>query len=202
MNIKEYIDSGILEMHVMGNTNDVEAAEVERMASMYPEIQSEIDEISAVLVQYAEKNTDAPHPAVKPLLMAVIDYSERLKNGEAITHPPVLNADSKIEDFKSWIERPDMSAPADFDELYAKIIGFTPEVTSAIVWLKNMAPHEVHDNEYEKFLILEGTCDITIGEQVHQLTAGDYLSIPLHIGHNVRVTSAYPCKVILQRIAA
>jgi mannose-6-phosphate isomerase-like protein (cupin superfamily) len=186
----------------MGNTNEIEAAEVERMASIYPEIQKEINEISAALAQYAEAGTAAPHPAVKPFLMAVIDYTERLMNGEAVAQPPVLHTDSKIEDFKSWLERPDMSAPADFDELYAKIIGFTPQVTSAIVWIKNMAPHEVHDDEYEKFLVLEGTCDITIGEQVHQLTAGDYLSIPLHIGHTVRVTSACPCKVILQRIAA
>jgi mannose-6-phosphate isomerase-like protein (cupin superfamily) len=54
----------------------------------------------------------------------------------------------------------------------------------------------------EHFLIVEGTCDITIGDKVHHLVPGDYLSIPLYIDHDVKVTSITPCKVILQRVAA
>ena len=65
-----------------------------------------------------------------------------------------------------------------------------------------MAPQEVHDNEYKKFLIVEGTCDIVIGENAHSLVPGDVLEIPLHTTHFGRVTSSMPCKVILQRIAA
>ena len=65
-----------------------------------------------------------------------------------------------------------------------------------------MSPIEVHTNELESFLILEGTCDITIGEEVHHLVTGDFISIPLHIGHSLIVTSNIPCKVILQRVAA
>jgi mannose-6-phosphate isomerase-like protein (cupin superfamily) len=65
-----------------------------------------------------------------------------------------------------------------------------------------MAPDEIHDNEYEKFLIVEGECDITVGTNVHHLTPGNYFSIPLHATHSVKVTSKTPCKVILQRVAA
>ncbi len=60
----------------------------------------------------------------------------------------------------------------------------------------------MHTHELEKFLILEGTCDITIEDEVYSLKAGDFLSIPLYNKHDVKVTSLNPCKAILQRIAA
>jgi mannose-6-phosphate isomerase-like protein (cupin superfamily) len=60
----------------------------------------------------------------------------------------------------------------------------------------------VHDNEFEKFLILEGSCTITIEEEAHHLVPGDYLAIPLHKSHQVTITSEIPCKIILQRVAA
>ena len=200
--IKEYIESGILEMYVMGVLSPQECMRVHHMSQEHPEVQSEIKQIEFALQSYSENNTSAPHPAIKPLLLATIDYSERLQNGEVQTFPPELNEHSRIEDYNEWLSRKDMLLPDDFDQMYAKIIGFTPEITSAIVWISSMAPHEVHENEFEKSLIIEGTCDITIGEKVHSLVPGDYLAIPLFEGHSVKVTSAFPCKVILQRVAA
>ena len=202
MNVKEYIETGILEVYVLGLASKEEAEEVERMSIMHAEIKQELAEITIALEQYAQQNNIAPHPSLKPLLMATIDYTERLKGGEPQSFPPILNENSKIEDYGEWLNRKDMIAPVDFDEIFAKIIGYTPQVTSAIVWIKDMAPEEVHTNEYEKFLIVEGTCDITIGEKIYKLVPGDYLAIPLHLDHKVKVTSQTPCKVILQRIAA
>ncbi|RZK81830.1 MAG: cupin domain-containing protein [Pedobacter sp.] len=95
-----------------------------------------------------------------------------------------------------------MILPNEFDEVFAKILHHSQEAITAIAWIKHMAPQEVHDHEYEKFLILEGTCTIHIEDESHHLKPGDYLTIPLHKNHFVEVTSAVPCKVILQRIAA
>lgn len=202
MNIIEYISSGILETYVLSMSSEEETLEVERMRDAYPEIEKEIDEISIALENYASENKVEARETVKPFLMATIDYSERLRRGEAMTFPPILNKNSKIEYYHEWLNRQDMIQRGDSEELYAKIIGHTPEMTTAIVWVKSMAPHEVHDDEFEKFLIIEGTCDIIIGENVHQLIPGDYLEIPLHLGHHVKITSSIPCKVILQRIAS
>jgi mannose-6-phosphate isomerase-like protein (cupin superfamily) len=202
MNIKDYIATGILDVYVLGIATKEESDEVKQLASAYPEIKKEIEKISSALEMHAQQSKITPHPAIKPLLIATIDYMERLEKGEEPVFPPTLNENSKLEDYREWVNRKDMFAPLDFEEIHVKIIGFSPEVTSAIVWIKNMAPEEVHDTEYEKFLIIEGTCDITIGEKVHQLIAGDYLSIPLHVDHHIKVTSSVPCKVILQRIAA
>ncbi len=199
---KEFITSGILELYVMGDTTAEEDAEVREMAELYPEIEREIMEIELALEKLALENSVEPDPVMRPFLLATIDYMTRMQNGEPFTIAPPLSESAKIADYEAWILREDMIAPEDFDGVYAKIISYTPELTSAIVWLRELAPQEVHDHEYEKFLILEGTCEITIEEQVHSLKRGDFLQIPLHKNHYVTVTSAIPCKILLQRAAA
>jgi mannose-6-phosphate isomerase-like protein (cupin superfamily) len=200
--IKEYIESGILELYVSGNASAAEVKEIEQMAIIHTEIADEIESIEQSLKKYALHNAVSPDQTIKPFLLATIDYSERMKNGEAMSFPPVINENATIAQFSQWLGRDDMQAPEVLPDLYARIIGYTPTMTTAIVWIKQMAPQEVHHNEFEKFLVVEGTCDIVIEGEVHQLTAGDTLSIPLYKSHVVKVTSAIPCKVILQRIAA
>ena len=198
---KPYIDSGILEQYVLGYADAEECKEVEIMAAADPAIQAEIEVIARSLEIFAKANAVEPNPVIKPFLLATIDYTERLKNGEPVSNPPILNENSQVADYTTWLNRSDMISPGTAD-VFAKIIGYTPEAITAIVWLKDYAPQEVHDHEYERFLIDEGTCNIIVGEEVNQLVRGDYFAIPLYKNHLVEVTSAIPCKVILQRVAA
>lgn len=201
-NLRTFIDSGILESYVFGNATLQETGQVEEMAASYNEVRVEIDSISEAFQLYAFANAVHPSSMVKHYLLATIDYSERLKNGEQPSFPPALNQGSKIGDYSEWLNRPDMAFPLVFDNLHIKVIGYTPAAVTAIVWINDRSPEEVHHDEYEKFLIVEGTCDITIGEDVYSLSVGDYFSIPLHKTHQVIVTSSSPCKVIFQRLAA
>jgi mannose-6-phosphate isomerase-like protein (cupin superfamily) len=200
--VQQFMDSGILEQYVAGIATAQEKKEVEEMAASFPEIRKEITELEIALEAYIQFSAIIPDPTIKPFLMATIDYTERVKKGEIPSFPPIINADSKIEDYSEWIKRSDMNLPADFKDFYAKIIGRAPNTLTAIVWIKEMAPIEVHDKELEKFLILEGACDITIENEVNHLAPGDVLSIPLYKKHFVKITSKEPCKIILQRIAA
>ncbi|MEP6616401.1 MAG: cupin domain-containing protein [Ginsengibacter sp.] len=200
--IKEYIESGVLEMYVIGSTNKEESAEVERMMNEYYAVRDEVHAISESVENYAMMHAKRPDPTVRAFLMATIDYTERLKKGEKPSSPPLLHEGSKAEDYSEWLGRSDMILPENFTDLHAKIIGYSREVTTAIVWINKMAPQEVHDRELEKFMILEGTCNITIDQDVYQLEPGDFLTIPLYKNHFVTVTSQIPCKIILQRIAA
>ncbi|MBS1638065.1 MAG: cupin domain-containing protein [Bacteroidetes bacterium] len=202
IDVFKFIESGILEMYVLDLASDAERRRVEQMADQYPVVRQEIKAIELSLEQLASQNARTPSPTIKPFLMATIDYTERLKNGETPSFPPELTEQAHISDYKDWLERADMTLPADFEEFHARIIGYTPEMITAIAWIKTMAPDETHDDEFEKFLILEGSCDIIIGDKTHSLVAGDYLSIPLHTEHRVVITSSIPCKVILQRVAA
>lgn len=195
----EYIASGILEMYVLGGTDEYQTREVELMSSLHEEVRLEIQEIRHALSAYVQSNAIDPCPTIKPFLLATIDYLERRGNGEPETFPPLLTSTSKKEDFDSWLSKPEMILPSDFKDYYAKIIGYTPEVTTAIVWIKDSAPFEIHDDQLESFLVLDGACTIKVGEEHHTLVPGNNLTIPLHVGHSVKVTSSEPCKVILQR---
>ena len=201
MTPQEYINTGLLEQYVLGCANAAESEEVEKMAAAYEAVRRELDAIADALGAYAMTHAIVPDPIIKPFLLATIDYAERLKNGEPVSGPPILNKNSVIADYAEWLNRTDM-IPWNDQDIYAKIIGYTPQALTAIVWLKDYAPKEVHDNEYEKFLIVEGTCNIIVDDEINALGPGDYFAIPLHKNHLVQVTSAVPCKVILQRVAA
>jgi len=200
---EEFIASGILELYVLELTTEEENTEVGRMLALYPEqINREIHEICNVHEGIANAGYMEPDPIIKPFLLAKIDYMDRMMAGEVSSEPLELTPDSKISDYNEWLNRPDMVLPADAGEVFAKIIGYTAAITTAIVWINIIAPQEVHDDEYERFLILEGTCDIGLSDKMYSLKAGDYFQIPLHENHTVTVTSIEPCKVILQRVAA
>jgi mannose-6-phosphate isomerase-like protein (cupin superfamily) len=201
-NLEAFIESGILELYVLGIASAEEKREAEEMLAAYEEVREEIERISEALQSYSERHAAIPNATIKPMILASIDYEERLRKGEQPSNPPILNNNSTFKDYSQWLDREDMVIPTDFNGIHAKLIGHTPQATSAIVWIQSETPYEKHHQEHEKFLILEGTCDIIIDEKVHHLVPGDYMSIPLHAGHYVKVTSTIPCKVILQRVAA
>ena len=187
----------------MGLASPVEEEEVQIWAAAHPEIRQEIASISETLESYARARAIEPRPVVKPYLMATIDYTERLKSGEPMSFPPVLHDNSKVEEYAPWLNRPDLAAPDSAQEnIFAKIIGYTPEMTTAIVWIKQDTPREIHHKELERFLIIEGSCDIFVGDTCTHLGPGDNFAIPLHEYHSVKVTSSFACKAILQRVAA
>lgn len=200
--ISTFIDSGILEAYVLGLTSNDENTEVETMAATHQEVRFSINAFEEKLEKQSFANAIAPPALVKTMVMASIDYMGRLGNGEIETYPPILEKGAKIIDYANWLNRPDMLAPIGFEGTYVKIISHTPQMTTAIAWITDMAPSEVHEDEFENFLVVEGTCDFTIGTVLHQLVAGDFLSIPLFQPHHFKVTSKCACKVVLQRIAA
>ncbi len=187
-NWQELMDSGLLELYVLGQVDTEEALFIEKMAVAHTQVKREIEEISLALERYAQAHAIEPDPIVKPFLMATIDFSDRMKSGEKPELAPILDSNATAGDYIRWLERPDMNLPIDFEDVFAKILSYTPEAITAIVWIKHMAPQEVHDHESERFLILEGTCDIYVEDQINHLKPGDYFQIP--------------CKVILQRVAA
>jgi mannose-6-phosphate isomerase-like protein (cupin superfamily) len=202
MDIEKYINSGTIEMYVMGALPADEAAELKFLAAKHPEIDAEIQRTTLTLESYAFANAKKPNPQVKMMLMATLDYMQRIENGETPVAVPALSKETKKEDFSGFIDHPHMQAPAEYKHAFIKVISYTSQHSTAIVWLKEGFPQETHHNAYESFFILEGTCNIYINDEIHQLYPGDQLTIPLHSTHSVQVTSDIPCKLILERKAA
>lgn len=200
--IRKFVESGILEMYVMGDASPEENILVELMVNKHPEVREELLSIETSLENYALSQATAVDPVIKPFLMATVEYMERMMKGEQPSFPPKLHANSLISDFSEWLNRPDFALTEPLDEIDARIIAATPQMTTAIVWIKNGSPPEIHKKEYETFLIIEGTCNIIVDGKNNHLKSGDVFTIPLYLSHTVVVTSEIPCKLILERLAA
>ncbi len=88
MNVTEYIASGILESYVMGAVSDQERREVECLSSVYPEVRSELDELSVALENYAMLQSVEPPAALKTRLMEQLDFNE--SNQTVVRPMPVV----------------------------------------------------------------------------------------------------------------
>lgn len=199
---RQYIDlmeSGILELYVMGVASEEQTRKVEVARAKHPQVEDELYAIHERIENYGKAHAVKPPALVKTVVMAAVDYMERLKNGEEFMEVPLLTAESTIEDFEPWLKREDMVLPYDAENIYAKIISGTPERTTSIVWAKELLEPEIHKTEHESFLIIEGSCELDIEEKSYELNPGDFLSIPLDAQHSARVTSNEPCKFIMQR---
>jgi mannose-6-phosphate isomerase-like protein (cupin superfamily) len=201
--IRHWIESGKLELYVMGSLSPEEMAEVDAAAAEHPELRAEIGALEESLEAMAMAGAVAPNITLKPYLMAFIDYLVRLQGGKVSGHPvPFLDASSKSSDFDHWLQDAAFGKPADFDQYFAHIIGHDDQKTTAIAWIQTGAPLETHSHTIEKFLILEGSCSLVIEGEVFPLLPGDYLAVPIGKAHYLQVTSTVTCKIILQRQAA
>ncbi len=202
MKIEDIRNSGLLELYVVGALPPEEIAQVEKTIDNHPSLKEDLFLIEQSFEAYAQLNSIEVDPTQKPMLTASVNYADRIANGETPTFPPAITKDSKIEDYNHWLQQPHLQEPTEYEGMAGHIIGATEERKTLIVWLTEGAPPETHTTEIEKFLIVEGTCDITIGKNVHALKPGDVLEIPLFISHHVVVTSSKRCKIILERSAA
>ncbi len=69
MDIKKYIESGILESYVIGSISEQDRQAVECLSHIYPEIKSEILSLQSTLEQVALKDALNPPAHIKPTLV-------------------------------------------------------------------------------------------------------------------------------------
>lgn len=96
MDIKAYIESGVIESYVLGMADAQEAAELEQLSRQYPEIRKAIDEFEAALEQQALATAVVPAPRVKEQLLAELDFEKKSKKGVVIGWSRYLAAASVI----------------------------------------------------------------------------------------------------------
>lgn len=75
MNIKEYIESGILEAYVLGALTEQERASVEADMVMYPELANEVAAIEAAMQSFAEANAEEPPAHMQQQIWNAIQQS-------------------------------------------------------------------------------------------------------------------------------
>lgn len=75
MDLQSFLESGLMEAYVLGQCTAGERAEVERMASLHPEVKAELEAIERTLEKVARANAVPPPPGLKDQIMLKIDPS-------------------------------------------------------------------------------------------------------------------------------
>lgn len=87
MNIQEYIESGKLELFLLGELTEREREEVIAMAKAYPEIQQELDALEQSMFAFDELTGKAPSAQVKEKIFASLE--EEFKKEETPKTSPL-----------------------------------------------------------------------------------------------------------------
>jgi anti-sigma-K factor RskA len=95
VNIKEYIESGILEAYVLGALDAAERAEVERYIALYPEVAEEVAAIERAMQSYAEANAEEVPAHMQQQIWGAIQTSQTKKeNGLSPKTIPLVVAEN------------------------------------------------------------------------------------------------------------
>lgn len=100
MNIKDYIESGIIESYVMGLASESERAEFERYCTQYPELVAARRKFEEKLEAYASENAVAPPPEVKVKVLEAVGKESR--TAAPSTQPPkIINMEKQTQSSSS-----------------------------------------------------------------------------------------------------
>jgi anti-sigma-K factor RskA len=95
-NLKAYIESGVLELYVLGDLSPEEALLVEEMASQHAEVRDEIAAIEATMEEYAIQNAISPSEDVETRLFEKLGLTDstleddRFQTNTAYTEEPKI----------------------------------------------------------------------------------------------------------------
>lgn len=109
INIKEYIESGVLEDYLSGNVSEQERREVECLSKIYPEIKAELDLLGEAIERHAFAHRVAPPTALKDKIMAQLEFADELpesaQTDESETEDtPVIALNSRQSSFQfGWL---------------------------------------------------------------------------------------------------
>lgn len=110
---------------------------------------------------------------------------------------------SKYANRLSWMEVLNPLLPAEpVETIFMRELRRDETVVQTLVVTKVDVPEEVHEAYAESFFILKGRCACTIGSQVFEMAPGDYLDIPLHVPHDVKLLTDEVTAVLQYQLIA
>lgn len=187
MDIKKYIASGILELYALGLLNTIEVAEVDRLLRIHDELVEELEKISSALESYAKLNAIEPRAA---LHQELLDRIENVQKEEEMDPKmlPLITRHSKLNNWSTFT-KPILEKLKPNEPRSVKILTHNDQLIQMLLVSSIDFEWETHDDEHESFLILSGEVLCTIGDQTTHMTAGDFMAIPLHVPHAVKLIS-------------
>ncbi len=197
LNIEAYIESGILEHYVMGVLSESETDEVSSYLAIYDELKKEVGRIELALENYAIQHGISPPKHLKENMLDSIS-NLKLEKEMKISKLPLIN---KHSDYRNWLKLIDDlgKIPLGDDGRHITMLRNDEKITQMLIISTTNIEEETHLIEHESFLILEGECKCTVGDQVRMMSTGDFMQIPLFEAHDVQLISP-KVTAILQRV--
>lgn len=190
MNIQEYIASGILEQYCLNLLDDQGRADVVKNSLLFPEIRQELAAIETAIEKLAESQSIVPDKNLKGRILNKLGFANKLD----LNNLPVVDAYSNYTD---WLAAVEHLIPAEpFEPFFAEVLRHDDKAAQTLVITNLDVPEEVHEDRIESFFILKGQCTCTVGNELFTLKAGDFLEVPLHVAHDIKIESPYVIAVL------
>jgi len=145
-----------------------------------------------VLEELCMHSAVRPAAAIKQKIWARLGFeADELQLGQ-------LPQTNKYSNYLSWLKVVEPLLPTEpVESIFMQEIRRDERFVQTLVVTRVNVPEETHEEYAESFFILEGRCACTINGKVIELSAGDYLDIPLHVPHDVKLITT-EVKAILQ----
>jgi mannose-6-phosphate isomerase-like protein (cupin superfamily) len=190
MDIQKYIESGILEEYCLGLLHEEDCADVVQMMVFYPEIKARLRDIELTLEKWLTSEGVEPDA----------DMRQKVLTSLGFTDPDILTIVDKNADHQTWLNALKHLIPDEpLEELSIQVIRKDDQVQQMLVIAKVDVPEEEHGDYIESFFILKGRCECTVGNQLFELNEGDFLEIPMHVKHDVKMLTPYVAAVLQYR---
>lgn len=188
------LEPGMLELFALGALSPAEAEGVRRAVEQDDALRTELEDLHRALEMVALLNSTVPPPMLRAAILS--DVRITATSGEPMC---VIDQGTRTADLPQWIFAHPDPDPNEYENMHVVDLQCPPQLASALVWVKHYVSEEEHDVCHEAFHILEGTCEVLVGDVLRRMGPGESISIPLHVPHSVRITSPYPCKAVVQR---
>jgi mannose-6-phosphate isomerase-like protein (cupin superfamily) len=197
LDVQKFIESGILEEYCLGSQSEEEQAFVIQMSLLYPEVKKELTALELAMESLAALKAIAPGDEVREKILHSLGLSDS-DTPLDLNDLPITDETSNHQLWLNALVHLIPSAPA--EDFLSEVIRQDEQVTQMLVVTKMDVPEELHDDRIESFFILKGTCVCIVGDQLFRLTAGDFLEIPLHTAHDIKIISPYVVAILQHKV--
>jgi Mannose-6-phosphate isomerase len=205
IDINKYMESGAIEEYYLGILNDDGINQLMELREKYPEVKAYMEEIAKTNTMFFTSIQKEPPLSCLLTVQTAIKNSklwlETQLNSKTKLLPDFINISrhTSVEKVEAVIKQ--LKPTENYDNIFLLPLYTDEKRELVIVWVKDFVPLEEHSDLDESFLILEGTVDCYIDDEVFHMIEGDFMRIPPGSKHKVVITSKIPAKAVQSRIA-
>ncbi|MCR8558632.1 cupin domain-containing protein [Mucilaginibacter sp. BJC16-A38] len=194
MDIQAYIESGVLEEYCLGHLNEEDQAYLIQLTMLYPEVKAELNAVELAFEKLAELTASEPPESIKGNIMAALGFDEFVLDANNL---PVL---SHSTDPQPWLDTFAHFIPEEpTEDFLMHVIRQDNIVQQMLITGNTDVPEEQHGEFYESLFVLRGRCECTIGNELYKLGPGDFIEIPLHTPHDIKLVTPFVTAVLQYR---